>query len=97
MTLPDAVIMPVVLGVVAEVFVRHVDLVTVGLVVAQFVDGVGDGVGFDDQEERRVGAAEFQEPGLAEPAIGIQHGDVGQVVVVELAGCRDLHRFAPLG
>src|SRR5271166_6792296 len=35
-----AVIVPVVLGVVAQVFVRHVNLVTVGLVVAQFVDGV---------------------------------------------------------
>src|SRR5271166_3446275 len=35
-----AVIVPVVLGVITEVFVRHVNLVTVGLVVAQFVDGV---------------------------------------------------------
>ena len=36
-----AVIMPVVFGVVGQVFVRHMNLVTVGLVVAQFVDGVG--------------------------------------------------------
>ena len=92
-----AVIMPVIFGVVGQVFIGHVDLVPVGLVVTQFVDGVGHGVGFNDQEERRVAAAEFQEPGLAEPAIGIQHGDVGQVVVVELAGCRDFIRFAPLG
>ena len=85
-----AVVMAVVLGVVAQVFIGHVDLVPVGLVVAQFVDGVGDGVGFDDKPERRVGAAKFQEPGLAEPAIGVEDGDVGQVVVVELAGCGDL-------
>ena len=35
-----AVIVPVVLGVVAKVFVGHVNLVPVGLVVTQFVDGV---------------------------------------------------------
>ena len=92
-----SVIVAVVLGVVAEVLIGHVDLVPVGLVVAQFVDGVGDGVGFDDEEERRVGAAEFQEPGLAEPAIGVDHGDVGQVVVVELAGCGDLSWSCSIG
>ena len=42
--------MPVVLWVIAQVFVGHVDLVPVGLVVAQFVDGVRDGVGFDDKK-----------------------------------------------
>src|SRR5271157_2902453 len=92
-----AVVMPVVLWVITEVFIRHMDLMTIGLIVTQFVDGVGQAVGFDDQEERRVAAAEFQQPCLAEPAIGIQDGDVGQVVSLELAGCRDLHRFAPLG
>jgi len=35
-----AVVMPVVLWVVAQVFVEHMKLMPVGLVVAQFVDGV---------------------------------------------------------
>src|SRR5271157_998983 len=94
---PRAVVMPVVLGVVGKVFVGHMDLMTKGLVIAQFVDGVAQAVGFNDQEERRVTTAEFQKPRLAKPSAGIDHGDVGQVVVVELAGCRDLHRCAPLG
>ena len=85
-----AVIVAVVLGVIAEVFIGHVDLVTIGLVVAEFVDGVRDGVSFDDQEERRVRAAEFEQPRFPEPATRVDDGDVGQVVSVELAGCRDL-------
>src|SRR5271157_6570468 len=41
-----AVVMPVVLWVIAEVFIRHMDLMTIGLIVTEFIDGVGQAVGF---------------------------------------------------
>ena len=73
-----AVVMAFILGVVAEVAVRDVDLRPKCLVVAQFVDGVGHGVGLDDEEQRRVRAADLDQPRLAEPVARIEDGDVGQ-------------------
>lgn len=51
------VIVPFILGIIGEVFIGDVDLVPVRLVVREFVDSVGDGIGLYDEEQRRVGAA----------------------------------------
>jgi hypothetical protein len=70
---------------VAFILIRHDDVVPMLGIVGEFVDGVGHGIGFDDQEQRREGAADLPKPGLAEPIPWVQHGDVGDVVAVQLA------------
>ena len=81
--LPRRTIMAIVRIVVAKIFIGDTNQVGVLFVVGQFVDGVGHAVGFDDQVQRRVGAAYFEQPCFPEPPCGIQHDDVGQFVVVE--------------
>src|SRR5208337_1409508 len=67
-----AVITAVIFGIVWKVFVGHVDLVPVGPVGTKFIEGGAPAVGFKEQEKWPLAAGEFQEPGLAKPAIRVQ-------------------------
>ena len=68
------VVMTVVLGFVAQIALRHVDLMPISRVVAQLVDGVGDGVSLDDEPGRRARTSQFDQPRLAEPVTGFSTG-----------------------
>jgi hypothetical protein len=77
---PRAVVVSLFLRVVWVVLVGDVDLMAVGRVVGEFVDGIGLRVSLDDEPERRVGPAEFNEPSLPEPSTRIDDGEVDQAV-----------------
>lgn len=93
---PRSVIVAIVLWIVAEVFVRHMNLAPVGFVVTEFINGIGYGVSFDHHKKRRVRTVEFKKPSLAEPATRVDDCDVDQVLSVELARSGDLaYRLIP--
>ena len=79
---------PVIAGlgvVVGEILVGDDNVVAILFVVGEFVDGVLNRVGFDDERQRLVRSADFDQPRLAEPVSGIDDRDVFQFVAVELA------------
>jgi len=69
--------------VVKQIVVGDQDVMAVFVAVCDFVDGIGDAVGFDNHKQRRVRAADFQEPRFSEPLTGVDHRNVVQFVAVE--------------
>lgn len=79
--------------VVAEVFMRDSNQVSVLLVIGEYVDGVGDVVCLDDQEQRRVTASSVDQSRPVGPVGGSQHRNVGQVLTAERClGCHFAHQ-----